>query len=939
MRTLRKQWAIDEIEKHSRITEDLPAFTPLLRYAQSELELPHFFTVLTGIYQSASAEISQVFLHVFAGALEALRRSSLKGVAAKAARKLIKEHMKLFYRFLSANHNAIVTPTLDMLTTMGSLDGSVNELLFGSFDFTLKPLPRFAMMRKKHLAQEERHDIRTAFVRFVFCFVEHGNYATKLGLSRMQNIIGPVIAGITEDRVELIEYILTTIRQHVLVNEKTSKALPIAFLYSSSLAKIAKLYESPEERAVIAADEFLELACTNSDLGLAFKISADSLMDQSIVKNKIILDFLLTLNPLESLRKQNLCLAILSACPDTLAAFWSRSSFSFEAESSARFINLCSFAVKVLRTVPVLVSTASDVHFLIPKGLTSASSSRGLSHSNKLAVYFSALLLAACFERANNYVRELEWHTSCESDKDRRIRLLMARNSLINELISRVPSGKIIYQAYNQLLKQNTTSATSLIAGQLLISLRLSSQLFQAFPDYGLNLVTIGPNAPVPQMAQSAFWDCIASSGTFSLTPETISFVLNQAELMRDPLLFFRLALGVVKSSGFVSSTEMAFLGTLSIDRNLCEQTLSIISQLKEDHFMDISSDPVPFIRALGLVDAFYRQNSRFFVPITAGMAQRVTAETSRIQQEEREQAKEIPEIFGHTVTAVFDEIMAKIRPDMVTRAMSKATLNQFRPVPESITPPEVSRLLLVEADASAWLQILAQSFSNERAKPKDLRLFLETGVMAIPIFALSSSDATLANAGLYVLQKWAGLLESATFRERRQIKLIFDCFLRSFEPGTRLPSATAAFMSEVIQVLLRPAHFMYPGIMEFFLANYKLDMRKIPLLMECLCSSSENMVREQTWMLRILINSLRPQADYAQTFHFNHVVPVIETLLQLPFLDAEVERFCKQILLKIVEDKTLTGDLLIQNGLMVWASTLPSGREYIADDIAAILE
>lgn len=945
MRTLRKQWSYNEVLSMTQITEENPAFTCLLRYANSEAELPHFFERLAPIYQSATAESSQVFLQVLGGALEVLKRSSMKGVAVKAARKLVKEHMKLFYRLLSANHNAIVGPTLDLLTTIASIDGSLNELVFGSFDFSLKSLAKFPFMRKKVLAQEERHDIRTAFVQFVLCFLKYGNFATKSALAKMQNLVGPVFAGLPEDKSELIEEVFTRIKVDILYNEKKSKSLPIAFLYASSLAKIAKLYESENEAMVQSTDALLRMICTSNEVGLAFKISTDDLLPASTsVKNKILLDFLLSLNPLESLMKQSLCIDILKTCPDLLSSYWSKSSFSFEPEASARFINLTSFVCKVLQTVPTPLSRSSECS-LLPKGISAAALQRGLNHQNALVVYFTTMLISTCLAKVEQYLRDLEWHISVSADNS----LVKVRNEFVENVLSRVPTGKIIYAAYAQLIKKPDTSATSQIAEHLLIAMRIHSRLSVNRPSLGRCLLKIHPDtSPVPVLSESAlsaYWAYIADTCPFNLGQPEIDYLVAKIDTQHiQPLILTCLA-----QSGFVGHIELEFIHhQLEKTRHdlqlVLKKVLSTLAQLNEQRF--ITTENSPIISALELSKEFtdfLKARTSLNASIDSSLVQRTVMKLSKDEEaainEDDEKDADIPEFVGSSLPVVVEEILALVRNDMVTRAIAKCSFDQFTPLSADSTNELVSKKLLVQFDPSSWLQLMAQILTTSDLMRIDLRLLVETGVLAFAIHGLSSQCQEMFQASHFVLAKFYVHLLQARFRERREILLAVECLRNSIQPEKRLDPVICAFFCETLQVLLRPAHFMYASLMELVLGNHSIDLSRIPLLMECLCSDSEQATREHAWILRILLSGLRPGSDFHQIYQYNHVIPSIETLLQLPHLDAEVERLCRQVLGKALEHPGFRMELVDQQGVQVWLETLPAQRTYMLESLSALLD
>lgn len=811
--------------------------------------------------------------------------------------------MKLAYRLLSSGHNAIVTPTLDLLSTIGSIDGSLNELLFGGFDFSLKTMPKFAFMRKKTLAQGERWDIRSAYVHFLLMFVEHGNYATKLALAKMQNLIGPIFAGLPDDPLPLVQYFLETIQKGIIGNEKRSKTLTLAFVYSSSLGKVSKLYESSDPTIVDIADVFLREVCTNTDTGLCFRSSeADvTLSKPSGLRNKILLDVLLAMNPLESLRKQQLFIEIFTACPDIIGPYWIKSNFSFEPEPTARFFNLVSFAIKLLQ-VPVTPALYEDINEIVPKGLNASNIQRGLLHSNRMVAFFMAVLLKTVLMRMESFVKDFEWRCSPQCSN------LVIRNQLIQQLSSKIPSGKETFQVYSQNLKLD---ASSRLLGELLAIMEASSRLFASYPEHGIGMVKFDTTKmiDIPQ-----YWSYLAESCAFDIAD--MPFIAGKlSSFQRNKLIG-----NYLLKHGLASSAEQIQFICQSDNQTM----IPAIQQLKQKRFFSAQSNPL--IDLLGQQESFetFTKKSRV-ATVPLDVAQYSLDKQTEEANDDSTLAL-APLITGSSMSSVFEEIMSSVKLDVVAKAISRSSFDKFTQIQFTMSNEQLTDLLLSTYDYSAWIQFLAQMMTNsEMVKSIDIRIYIESGVLAFPLHGLSSSDENLWRASHFVLHSFYELLQSARFRERKEIMLVMDCLRNSLHESVRLPTVHAVFLSEMMQVLLRPAHFMYPVIMEFLLANHSLDIKRIPLMIECICSSTDMMSRQQVWMLRILIAGTRKGTSYSELYGFSHVWPTVQTLLQLPHLDSEVDRLCQKLMSKLATDSQFRESIIPSTGPKTWMACLPS--------------
>lgn len=941
MNALQKQWK--GRQREAKIGEDMLAYAPLLRYAQSEPDLPHLFKHLSAAYGNAQSDLTLAVVQVFTAALEILRKSSLRGIASKAGRVIIKDHMKIFYRFLSSGHNAIVGPTLDLMTAVASIDPSLNESFFTTFDFSLRAFVKFPMMRKKKLADTERHDIRTAYLHFILCFLEHGNYNTKMSLSKMQNLLGPIFAGLAEDPKEIIQWVFEIIWTYVVLNEKKNKALTISFFYSATLTKLAKLYESNDEEIVNLGDSFLRALCTNDESGLCYPISLEA--DHSgVVRNKIILEFLLTFAPLESLKKQDLCLDLLQACPDLFSAYWNRSGFIFDPEASVRYINLVSFAVRVFNGVPVLKTLTADLNDIFfskafHKGATFV---RGLSHSNKLVFYSTSLLFLAFLQRTTLFVERFEENLIDAETQNVSMRL-ENRDKLLKELLELVPNVKSLHTLLNNVIKSEAPRDI-LIAKNMLSILGLYQTLFSHIAEVPAFSIPTHDYCPILNLSICRYLSTIGQYES--------AFFGKLQDCWESRQVVAHFARTLIIQSGFIrigQSAEVAFWKAF-VESSLLSESLTVVSKLNDSckhlasqQFAQEIGDISPI---MALMDSWIQEKYRIFAKSFVNSYNlKLEAPSSRTvleqgQEKDVEVTNSDTTLIGNSFESVASELFSRLKPDVVLKALRKQSLTNWKDASQ-LNREEIEKAMLVDLDASLWIQFLAKLLVGNWNG--DLRIIIETGSLGFAFFALSSPDEHFRKAAHFVLETFYNKLANASFRERREVTLLFDCLRNSLTDSSRVPTVVGVFCAESLQVLLRPAHFMYTVVMEFLLGNHSIDLKRIPLLSECLTQfSDEQFAKHQTWMLRILQASLQKGLnvdDFRDIFLPNHVLDTILEMILSPMQDGGVEQGCKKLLLSIVKlDDNIKGELKEKYGLLAWAVMLPRQKSHFKNELISAL-
>ncbi|CAG8450920.1 8097_t:CDS:10 [Ambispora leptoticha] len=205
-----------------------------------------------------------------------------------------------------------------------------------------------------------------------------------------------------------------------------------------------------------------------------------------------------------------------------------------------------------------------------------------------------------------------------------------------------------------------------------------------------------------------------------------------------------------------------------------------------------------------------------------------------------------------------------------------------------------------------------------------DCRKFIEINALGFVVVALSSSEST-RRAAYYIMDEFYVLLEHTEFREKRQILLLLNSFKNSITERKnegkqlqRIPTIITVFVAHALNVLLNPAHFMYPMINKFLLQRPVLDLEDIPLFYNLFYSSTEHYQKERVWILRLLSAGLRSFEDY-KLFKRRHVWDIISAYYNSQLADNVTRKLVIEILFNAASIPQVITEMITRNGLLSW--------------------
>uniref|UniRef100_A0A0E0DIM3 Nucleolar pre-ribosomal-associated protein 1 N-terminal domain-containing protein n=1 Tax=Oryza meridionalis TaxID=40149 RepID=A0A0E0DIM3_9ORYZ len=359
-----------------------------------------------------------------------LVKKSLDGVARMILED--KEKMGDVYLELNSGEFRRQNAALDLLAAIVRRGGGLASEIAKSFDFKMAVLPQLSGVRKKRGGRDGGNwkkgtdfgSTRRSFVGFAMSFLEVGNPKMLRWILQQRELYSGVLRGIGDDDTDTIVYILSTLRNNVLVDESLVPPGLRSVLFGSATLEQLSLISGNLDAGEAAdiAHEVLVMVCTDPKNGL---------MPNSNLRGnqKRLLDLMKKLKATEIVHHKNLLLAIVSKSLSLCSAYMNEFPYSIEPRPSSSWFSAISLAADMISSVKCdgifqnLLSTSHDLvsvddeqvqvllKCIVPNMCTRAVINRGLLHSDDLVkhgalrlVFESVNLLCDVIEVINDIV-------------------------------------------------------------------------------------------------------------------------------------------------------------------------------------------------------------------------------------------------------------------------------------------------------------------------------------------------------------------------------------------------------------------------------------------------------------------------------------------------------------------------------------------------------
>ncbi|XP_040902942.1 nucleolar pre-ribosomal-associated protein 1 [Toxotes jaculatrix] len=359
-------------------------------------------------------------------------------------KKTVSSYMRLLQGSFHSENHRFVRQCLSFLSALVSQGPEAAREVLNHIHIN-KALSGLARRKDK----KGRPDVRMAFIQFVLSFLVSGDNATVGQILELKELLPEILStGLKEDRMSLVNLILSTLKTRVLQNKAVSKTQKVRFFTPAVLANIASLYkwngivdattddnrmvENSEHAGISVVRELvhsflLDLCCSRKH-GISFHDASFGTAGRA--GNIVLLQFLGGLKQAtEDELVAELVVNTLKASPDMLARYFKETQYSYAPRVKSAWQDNVRLLKKIYEAQPELSTVFQTCEVIplprllsmimvisLPPVCNKAFFTQGLSLSNTAVQLTTLSMMNFILKRASKNIEYLldksEWHSS-----------------------------------------------------------------------------------------------------------------------------------------------------------------------------------------------------------------------------------------------------------------------------------------------------------------------------------------------------------------------------------------------------------------------------------------------------------------------------------------------------------------------------------------------
>ncbi|KAK3141459.1 hypothetical protein QOZ80_4BG0334220 [Eleusine coracana subsp. coracana] len=273
---------------------------------------------------------------------------------------------------LSSGDSRRQNAALDLMAAIIRRGGGLASEIAERFDFKMAILPQLAGTIKKkggfrdggnRRKVAEVGSTRRSFIRFAMSFLEVGNPRLLRWVLQQKEVYSGVLRGIGNDDAETIIYVLSTLRDNVLVEESLVPPGLRSVLFGSATLEQLSLISGNLDAGVAAdvAHEVLVTVCTDPKNGLMPSMNLRG-------NEKRLLDLMKKLKATEITHHRSLLLAIVKKRLSLCSAYINGFPYTIEPRSSLSWFAAITLAADMISSAKcegIVHTLSSNLHGLV----------------------------------------------------------------------------------------------------------------------------------------------------------------------------------------------------------------------------------------------------------------------------------------------------------------------------------------------------------------------------------------------------------------------------------------------------------------------------------------------------------------------------------------------------------------------------------------------
>ncbi|XP_058204610.1 uncharacterized protein LOC131318694 isoform X1 [Rhododendron vialii] len=413
----------------------------------------------------------------------------------KFARSIIEEKLGELYKELNSKEAKRQNAALLLLASVVRRGSGLASDVAKSFDFKLPIFPKLAEYKVKRIGATRKHSTRQAFVGLAMSFLEVGKPGLLRWVLQQKEMYSGVLRGIGSDDDETVVYVLSTLRDMILIPESLVPPSLRSVLFGSVTLEQLVNISGREDGGVAAelAHRVLVIACTDPSNGLMPDLNRQPNPLKGNLKR--LLDLMKKLKATEVDYHRDLLLAIVKGRPLFGSAFMDEFPYNVEDHASPNWFFAVSLAANLVSSVGSGLSfdfkpedppsfSNPDVQSLIkcicPRPFTRAIVNKGLLHTNSLMKHGILRLVLEELKLLDSLTTTIE-SNYCSSNH-MRSKWLSLKQDIQNEVRILLPDTQVLLSLLSSLSTHSKSLESSLKrTGDSEISLEQGVRAFKRF--------------------------------------------------------------------------------------------------------------------------------------------------------------------------------------------------------------------------------------------------------------------------------------------------------------------------------------------------------------------------------------------------------------------------------------------------------------------------
>nr|XP_046245595.1 nucleolar pre-ribosomal-associated protein 1 [Scatophagus argus] len=402
-------------------------------------------------------------------------------------KKTVSSYMKLLQGFFHSENHRFVRQCLSFLSALVSQGPDAAREVLSHIHIS-KALSGLAKRKDK----KGRPDVRMSFIQFVLSFLVSGDNTTIGQILEIKELLPEILStGLKEDRMSIVNLILSTLKTRVVLNKAISKTQKVRFFTPAVLANIASLYkwngivdaatddsrmvEDSEHAGMSAVRElvhgFLLDLCSSRKHGISFHDASFGTAGRA--GNIVLLQFLVGLKQAtEDELVAELVVNVLKVSPDILARYFQETQYSYTPRLKSAWQDNIKLLKKIYEAQPEMSTVLQTCEVIplprllsmimvtsLPPVCNKAFFTQGLSLANTAVQLTTLSMLNFILKRANKNMEYLldksEWHSSDVYSLDAMEELVQQYRETLSKILPDMTSIVAKWQSLSKKEKAN----------------------------------------------------------------------------------------------------------------------------------------------------------------------------------------------------------------------------------------------------------------------------------------------------------------------------------------------------------------------------------------------------------------------------------------------------------------------------------------------------